>query len=128
MRVNNKLTFILTAILIGVSPSISEVIISPYGGSVSLDNDDVVSTDVTFTNSSDQDVNFKITFDDPPDDDERGQGPHRDDPPDGAFAIFQDQRAWGFYGDWFEQRIEDIDVQVFRQAGDLVDVDLADFD
>jgi len=55
-------------------------------------------------------------------------GPHRDDPPDGAFAIFQDQRAWGFYGDWFEQRIEDIDVQDFRQAGDLVDVDLADFD
>ncbi|MDP7675164.1 MAG: hypothetical protein QGI31_10135, partial [Dehalococcoidia bacterium] len=71
----NCLTSILIALIVCVSPLMSEVLISPFGGSVSLDNDDALAIETTLTNSSDQDVNYKITFRDPPEDDEGRNGP-----------------------------------------------------
>ena len=115
----------------GVTPP--EISIDPQAIESDLFTGEMSEHVVTITNDGGENWAFSTDAEIIEDDEEgnvrngRG-GPNRDDPPDGAFAIFQDQGAWGFYNNWFAQRIEDIDVTNHNNAGDLVDVDLGAYD
>ena len=90
---------ILSILLAGTAVVNSGVIVTPYGGSVAVENDEEAVVDVTLTNNGDQDVLFKISFDNPPEEEEGGARPLRDELEDGLFALFQDNGAWG----WLDQ-------------------------
>ena len=107
MKSVNKF-FLLILITLSACASLvfSEVIVSPYGASVAVENDEEAVVDVTLTNNGDQDVIFKITYDDPPEEEGRRIGPRRDDVDlEGMmFAVFQDQPAWQWLDDLMMQR------------------------
>jgi len=68
-----KLVLLLFFIFATATISNAEVIISPYGGSVGLENGEESSSDVTLTNTDESLVNFKIIVRDPPEEEERDE-------------------------------------------------------
>ncbi|MCF7810314.1 carboxypeptidase-like regulatory domain-containing protein [bacterium] len=117
----------LSALLImaGINIASAQVSIEPIGIAVAIENEDTIAVDVTLTNNGDTDILYTIDFDEP-EAEERGQGPRRDDI-EGTFALFQDAETFGYVDTYVFQQIDDLDYEWFRNADDLVDVDLDDY-
>ncbi len=107
--------------------AICQVTVVPVGITVSMENEDTLTVEMTLTNQYEEEVAFSIDFDDPPEEEERGLGPRRDQP-EGRFALFQDQNSFGWVNQSVFQRIDDIDYENFDSANDLGEADLDDFD
>lgn len=137
-----RLAIITTLVaILTISPCVSraEISVHPIGFAVGMGEGETVSQTLFVANVGNEDIVFEIKFDSPEENRDFGErrlrdvngsgaGPRRDPPPEGAFAIFQDQQAWGFYDAWFPQRMEDINYRSYRNAADLVNVELDAYD
>ncbi len=117
----------------------AEIMADPIGIAASLEADDEASFELTLTNPTDEAVAFAVDFDKPPEE-ERRQGPRRDDVDleDRMFAVFQDARAWNFLDEWMMDNIEGLErldpdeqgtgYHSYRNANAWDEVDFDDYD
>ncbi len=108
---------------------IAEVIVEPFGTAVAIEDEPVEEFIITMANEGDNEVNFEIGIDvlDIINPGEERQGPRRD-VPEGRFGLFQDTGQWGWITEVVFNRINYEDYQHFRNANDLANADLDEFD
>ncbi len=105
----------------------AQISIEPYGIALAMENDDEVSTEFVLNNTGDADVAFDISFDVIEPGEQQQAGPRRDEP-QGRFAIFQDDAAWGnFLHQQVLDQVEGLEY-VRYQSGDFEDFPIEDFD
>ncbi|NQU05730.1 MAG: carboxypeptidase regulatory-like domain-containing protein, partial [Calditrichaeota bacterium] len=126
MKFVQFLTLSVLLAMAGLNIATAQISVDPIGIAVAAENEDTIAVDVTLTNNSDTDILFTIDLDEPETEEERGQGPRRD-PPEGTFALFQDTETFGYVDQWLFRNIDDLDYEWFRDADDLVEVDLDDY-
>jgi len=109
-------------------PAFGQVTVDPVGITIAVEVDDSIAVEMTLTNQYEEEVSFSIDFDEPPEEEERRQGPRRDDVDllDLRFAAFQDNQTYGFIGDLAFAQIEDLDFDLYRNC-DLEDADIEQY-
>jgi hypothetical protein len=128
---NNRYLFILPALTfilcLSALPAAAEVTVRPFGHTAALAPEDTLATTLTITNEGDAEVAFSVDMEEV-DQGQRMRGGPRRDQPEGRFAVFQDQEAWGWITQWVFDLVDDVDYDSYRSADDLADVDLSQYD
>ncbi|MDP8238142.1 MAG: carboxypeptidase regulatory-like domain-containing protein, partial [Candidatus Hatepunaea meridiana] len=107
----------------------AEVTVDPMGFAVALEADDIAEVEVTLENDGDNDVIFGVDFDSPPEEEERGRGPRRDQPEGRGILIHNAITGWGnFQLEPYFEAIDGLEYDRFRQWNDVEDVDFDDYD
>ncbi|NQU05270.1 MAG: carboxypeptidase regulatory-like domain-containing protein, partial [Calditrichaeota bacterium] len=127
-----QLLLLTVLLLFLAAPSITtaQVSVDPIGIAVSMEATDSTGVELTMTNEGDTDVNFKIGFSSPPDDeDQRGAGPRRDQPEGIGILIHNAITGWGnFQLEQYFEAIDDLEYDRFRDWDAVEDVDFDDYD
>ena len=128
MKFNRAFLFVISLLFILTfsENAICQVTVDPVGITIAVEVDDSIAVEMILTNQYEEEVAFSIDFDEPPEEEERGFGPRRDQP-EGRFALFQDTETFGWVDQYVFGVIDDLDYEWFQNADDLVEVDLDDF-
>ncbi|NQU04677.1 MAG: hypothetical protein HQ568_01190, partial [Calditrichaeota bacterium] len=131
MKSSQVVFFLILFLLTGLNTVSAQVSIDPIGIAVEAANEDTIAVDVTLTNNGDTDILFTIDLDEPETEEQRGQGPRRDevDLEGMKFAVFQAQQAYNWLSEAMVGPVVDRDqLDSYRNGGDFDEVDFEEYD